>query len=317
MIQLFKVASHHSSLVHAHPHWTLSPGAEKERYERIPPSQKDIYHGVLNDREIKPVEVGGTWYPTVYGPSDVKRKTVILHIHGGAFVVGDGRKSDLGHGARLLTSHTDSWVFGLQYRISSNPGCRFPAALQDAVTTYQWLLDRGISASSIIVSGDSAGANIAIALLRYITDFPNVLPKPKAALLWCAWVNPASALKPYAASSNRNYNTDFLQDAFAEWGVRTYVPPPLDAAGPYISPMNHPFKCEGVPMWVQFGELEILADDIVKFAENMRGVGGNEVKLHEDKGAPHDIFLIGNILGFDDTIESMATAMGKWVKAKL
>ncbi|KAL8845151.1 MAG: hypothetical protein Q9176_000319 [Flavoplaca citrina] len=317
MVQLLKVFLHHTSLVRAHPHWSLLPGAEKERYERISPSEKDVYHGVLNDREIKPVEVGGTWYPTVYGPGDAKRKAVILHFHGGAFVVGDGRKSDFGHGAGLLTSHTDCWVLGLQYRISSNPGCRFPAALQDAVTAYQSLLDRGIPASSIIVSGDSAGANLAIALLRYMTDHPDVLPKPKAALLWCAWVNPGHCLNPKPCSSNRNHGTDYLADSFPEWGVRAYAPAPLDATGPYISPMNHPFRCEGVPMWVQFGEMEILADDIVKFAEGMREIGGNEVELHEDKGAPHDILLLGAVLGFQDTTENMARAMGKWLREKI
>ena len=49
-------------------------------------------------------------------------------------------------------------------------------------------------------------------------------------------------------------------------------------------------------MWVQFGEMEILADDIVKFAEGMREVEGNDVELHEDKGAPHDILLLGAML---------------------
>ncbi|KAI4228172.1 MAG: hypothetical protein L6R36_001825 [Xanthoria steineri] len=320
MIKLFSVASYHATLVRQHPHWSLLPGAEKDRYERIPPSQnRDIYRGVLlQDAEIQPAEVGGTWYPTVYNPTDAHRKAVILHLHGGAFVVGDGRKSDLGHGAALLTSHTDSYVFGLQYRISSNPGCRFPAALQDAVTAYDSLLSRGIPASSIILSGDSAGANLVIALLRYITDHPDVLPKPKAALLWCPWVDPAACLHPYACSSNRNARTDFLQDAFGEWGVRAYAPAPVvDAKMPYISPVDHPISCKGVPMWVQFGESEILADSIVRFAEGMRGVEGNEVEVHEDKGAPHDIFLLGSLLGFQDMTEKMAGAMGEWVRGKM
>ncbi|KAL8680875.1 MAG: hypothetical protein Q9224_006906 [Gallowayella concinna] len=317
MVRILKVVVYHTSLVQAHPPWSLTPNSEKERWERIAPSQKNIYRGVLNDREIKPVEVGGTWYPTVYEQGNARRRAVILHFHGGAFIIGDGRKNDLGHGAGLLTSHTDCWVFGLQYRISSNPGCRFPAALQDAVTAYQSLLDRGIPASSIILSGDSAGGNIAIALLRYICQTSNLLPKPKAALLWCPWVNPGYCLNPRPCSSSRNYKTDFLEDAFVEWGIRTYAPPPLDATGPYISPLNHPFKCEGVPMWVQFGEVEILADDIVRFAEGMRGVEGNEVDVHEDKGLPHDIFLVGGILPFSDAAERMARAMGQWLRKKL
>ncbi|KAL8818379.1 MAG: hypothetical protein Q9223_002976 [Gallowayella weberi] len=312
-----KLLAYHTTLVRAYPRWSITPNSEKERWERIAPSQKNIYRGVLNDGEIKPAEVGGTWYPTVYEPGDARRRAIILHFHGGAFVLGDGRQSDIGHGAGLLTSHTDCWVFSLQYRISSNPGCRFPAALQDAVTAYQSLLDRGIPASSIILSGDSAGGNIAIALLRYISETSGLLPKPKAALLWCAWVNPGHCLKPNSCSGNRNYKTDYLEDAFVEWGIRAYAPAPVDANGPYVSPINHPFKCEGVPMWVQFGELEILADDVVRFAEGMRGIDGNEVDVHEDKGTPHDIFLLGGTLGFEDAAEKMAQAMGQWLKTKL
>ncbi|KAI4186818.1 MAG: hypothetical protein L6R41_003239 [Letrouitia leprolyta] len=317
MITLAKTLSHHSCLVRDHPSWSLSPGAEKERFERIAPSKKDVYRGVLKDPEIKPVEIGATWYPTVYGPGDAKRKNVILHFHGGAFIVGDGRKKDLGYGASLLTSHTDAWVLGITYRLSSNPGGRFPAALQDAVTGYQSLLDRGIPASSIVISGDSAGANMAIGLLRYIADNPEVLPKPRAALLWCAWVSPGKSMLPKPCSSNRNYGTDLLNDVFAQWGIEAYAPKPqVDPANPYISPMDHPFKCEGIPLWVQFGELEVLADDILKFADGMRGIEGNDVEIHEDKGVPHDIFLLGNVLGFKKEAEKMAMAMGEWLKRK-
>lgn len=317
MVRLLKKAIYHSCLIRSHPAWSLKPGNEKGRFEKILPSTKDIYKGVLDDSEIKPVEIGATWYPTVYGPGDAKRKAVIMHFHGGAFIVGGGRKNELGDGAQLLTSHTDAWVLGVEYRLSALPGCRFPAALQDAVTAYQSLLDRGIPASSIVISGDSAGGNLTAAFLRYIEDNPGVLPKPRAALLWCAWVSPASSMKPLSCSSNPRYATDFLVDVLPEWGVRAYAPPPLDSFGPYISPRDHPFKCQGVPMWMQFGSLEILAGDIVKFAEGMRNIEGNEVELHEDEGVPHDIFLLGGLLGFQEKTEKMAAAMGVWLKERL
>ncbi|KAL8950104.1 MAG: hypothetical protein Q9183_007548 [Haloplaca sp. 2 TL-2023] len=167
MLQLLRCFLHHASLTNFHPPWTLLPGVEKDQWERIAPSKKDIYKGVLEDEEVKPVEVGGTWYPGPFSPDNQeKRKGVILHFHGGAYIVGDGRKADLGFGAGLLTRNTEYWVLSLQYRISSNPGCRFPAALQDAVTGYQFLLDKGFAANDIIVSGDSAGANLAVAFLR-------------------------------------------------------------------------------------------------------------------------------------------------------
>ncbi|KAL9595922.1 MAG: hypothetical protein Q9219_006148 [cf. Caloplaca sp. 3 TL-2023] len=317
MVQVMKTVNYHSCQVRDHPAWNLKPGAEKERFELLTPSTKNIYRGVLDDSDIKPVEVGGTWYPTIYGPSDAKRKTVILHLHGGAFIINEGRKRDFGYGAHLLTSHADAWVFSLQYRLSSNPGGRFPAALQDAVTGYQSLLERGIPASSIVLSGDSAGANLVIAVLRYITENVDVLPKPRAALLWCAWVNPGLSMQPKSCTNNRNYSTDFLVDSFVEWGIKAYASGPIDPAGPYVSPRDHPFKCEGVPMWLQFGDLEMLADDVVKFADGMRRIEGNEVDVHEDKGVPHDILLLGGMLGFTEKAEKMAAAMGEWLKTKI
>ncbi|KAI4133639.1 MAG: hypothetical protein LQ338_000151 [Usnochroma carphineum] len=320
-IWFYKTAGYHISRLHRHPSWSLLPGYEKARWELLPPSaqNEEIYRrGVVNDAEIRPVEIGGTWYPSVYNPNDERRKKVILHFHGGAFITGDGRTADLGYGAHLLTSHTPAYVLGVQYRIASNPRCRFPAALQDAVTAYQRLLDRGIPSSSVILSGDSAGANLVIALLRHIVENPGVMPKPRAALLWCAWVNPGGSMTPRSCSENPRYGTDVLSDVFAEWGIRAYAPPPaVDPHDRYVSPRDHPFKCEGVSMWVQFGSLEILAGDIVRFAEGMRKIEGNEVELHEDENAPHDIFLMGGRLGFHEKAEKMAAAMGAWLKDKL
>ena len=262
------------------------------------------------------MEVGGTWYPGSYSPdSQEKRKGVILHFHGGAYIIGDGRKEDLGFGAGLMTRNTEYWVLGLQYRVSSNPDCRFPAALQDAVTGYQFLLDKGFAANEIIVSGDSAGANLAIALLRYFEEFGSEtgLPKPKAALLWCAWLNPGRSTQPHSCSSNPRYRTDYLCDAFPERGVETYAPPGsgIDATGPWVSPKNYPFECKGVPMWFQYGSLEISADDVQVFAYGMREEG-NEVVVHEDE-APHDILMVGGRTGFEEKAEGMGRAMGRWV----
>ncbi|KAL8740165.1 MAG: hypothetical protein Q9184_008523, partial [Pyrenodesmia sp. 2 TL-2023] len=75
ILQLVKTFTYHSSVVRHSPGWSLQPGSEKERFERIVPSTKGVYLGVLDDKDIKPVEIGGTWFPTVYDPGDAKRKT--------------------------------------------------------------------------------------------------------------------------------------------------------------------------------------------------------------------------------------------------
>ncbi|KAL8648718.1 MAG: hypothetical protein Q9210_004821 [Variospora velana] len=328
-LRLAKAGLYYLSRIRSHPTWTLAPGPEAHRFTPISPSSKPIYLGVLDDPEIKPARIGGTWYPTPYNhPAEEEQEeeqkqqaTIILHMHGGAFVLGEGRDKDLSYGAHLLTTHAptkNTFVFAVQYRIASNPTCRFPAALQDVVTAYQHLLDLNIPATSIVISGDSAGGNLAIAFLRYITEQPDVLPKPGAALLWGAWVAPGDAMRPRPCSGNPRYGTDYLTDVLVEWGVRAYAPSPaVDPYSPYISPRDHPFACPGVPMWVQFGSLELLAGDIVKFAEGMRRVERNEMELVETKGAPHDVFLIGGALGFGGVAEQMAREMGAWLKGKL
>ena len=91
-----------------------------------------------------------------------------------------------------------------QYRLASNPGGSFPAQLQDAVTAYRHLLDeQKIPAARILVSGDSAGAHIAINLLRYLHENPGLLPLPRALLLHSPWVDLTPSELDYGAWAQR------------------------------------------------------------------------------------------------------------------
>jgi len=86
-----------------------------------------------------PATVGGTWYPSAYSSSNSSLKeteTVVLHFHGGAYVGGDGRFDDCGFLASTLIRHAGCQPH-LLYRLSGAPVYgRFPAALQDALTSY-------------------------------------------------------------------------------------------------------------------------------------------------------------------------------------
>ncbi|RYP67535.1 hypothetical protein DL771_007185 [Monosporascus sp. 5C6A] len=88
----------------------------------------------------------------------------------------------------LLQSSPGSVVLCPEYRLCSLQGGRFPAALQDAVTTYAYLVNElQIPASDIVLSGDSAGAHLALGLLRYINAHQDTFPEPAAMLLWSPW----------------------------------------------------------------------------------------------------------------------------------
>lgn len=135
MVQIVKTFLWNASMVEIKTPLALLPGAEKEKWAVAKVAPPNTYTGPARiDGTLKPEDCGGTWYPTPNPLGGVYRpKLVILHFHGGAYVIGDGRKKDAAFAAKTLRDNTDAtYVFCPQYRLSSNPGCRFPAALQDA-----------------------------------------------------------------------------------------------------------------------------------------------------------------------------------------
>lgn len=206
---------------------TLEPGKEGQRFQTIPVPPSSLFKGPLASETIKPQKVGGTWFPKAPG-TDIASKNVVLYFHGGAYIQGDGRTEQCGSIAKkfLDTGAADA-VFSLQYRLSgygnANP---FPAALQDALSSYVFLLNTlKISSSQIVFAGDSAGAHLAISLLRYLHEYGSAIntPTPKCAVLLSPWVEPFY----YDLRDNPHTKTDFVPGSFGG----TYYPLPL--CGPW------------------------------------------------------------------------------------
>lgn len=303
----------------------LTPGSEKERFVRIKPAPSEQYTGPLrSNNAVQPVEIGATWYPKPLSASaDKTGLRVVLHIHGGAFVSGDGRTQASGYFAKLLQKHAGaSHVFMPQYRLSTLPASAtsnpFPAALQDSLTAYLYLLhDLHIAPSNIILSGDSAGGNAAISLLRYISEFgPGLrLPNPAAALLWSPWIDPADTSCSYV-HNNPNYPTDYLSPPFTAWGSSAYagLGGAQTLASPYVSHKKRAFRTP-VPLFVNMGGGEVLYFDGCEWAKDMQDLG-NDVTLDVEDKVPHDVLLIGNILGFDKEASACARRAGEWLGGK-
>jgi acetyl esterase/lipase len=281
------------------------------------------YKGPLLSEDVKPGEVGATWYPApISASSDLSNVTVILHIHGGAFVLGDGRTGATGSLASHLLKNTPAThVFMPQYRVSTLPASKnsnpFPAALQDSLSAYLYLVNTlKISPKNIIFSGDSAGGNAIIALLRYIVEYGADLniPNPSAALLWSPWVDPASSLTGSFVKTNANYGTDYLPLEFTKWGCLAYAGLASEKilSSPYISHLGKPFKTE-VPLFVNAGDAEVLYFDIEPFVKQMQKEG-NDVTWDVQKNVPHDVLLVGDDLGFHKEAQEQAKRAGEWIK---
>ncbi|KAF1809760.1 alpha/beta-hydrolase [Eremomyces bilateralis CBS 781.70] len=310
MTRIVRSFLYHSANVEVRTPLSLRPGGEKKQFVVLSPANASFYEGPVKDEHIKPEKIGGTWYPEPFPANGTANVDVVLNFHGGGYVIGDGRTKDAGFTAATLLKTTPAkYVFCPQYRLASNPDSRFPAAVQDAITSYVYLTKTlGIPSSRIIFSGDSAGGNLVLALLRFLAEFGEQvgLSHPACAFLWSPWVDLEAAIDPANIRNSPHESTDYLCGAFGAWGGRSYISDhntKLDPRNPYISPLHHPFRTP-VPLFVQSGGAEVLFHDHVELVERFGDGGkkdigvGNTVKLFVTEHAPHDIALVGHLLGF-------------------
>ncbi len=312
MNEVVRAILYHSSHVEVRTPIRLN---EKEGFVTIHPSNdRHIYRGLLNEPNIQSKMTGGTWFPNPYQPGD--EHTVMLHFHGGAYTMGTGRPTDVAYLASTLIQNLQikAKALCISYRLASNEGGHFPAAFQDAVTAYQYLIGQGIPPARIVLSGDSADGGLVASLLRHLSNDDKVnLPPPAAALLFSPWLDLKSARDQQGyVTGNKNHKTDYIPDNFVQWGARTYIPVHKDARDPYFSPLEHAFLTKA-PLWVHVGGLEVLFDEAIKFADVMKQKE-NTVEVFVEPLANHDILYVGNLTGFAAEAEKGVRAAGEFIK---
>jgi epsilon-lactone hydrolase len=130
---------------------------------------------------VRPVNAGGV--PALAVAETADRPPTVLHLHGGAYVTG----SAFGYRALAgaLAVATGAGVLVPDYRLA--PEHPFPAAVDDALHAYIWMLDTGTPPARITVAGDSAGGGLVISMLMTIKE--QGLPQPGRVLLFCPWVD--------------------------------------------------------------------------------------------------------------------------------
>ncbi|WP_342244541.1 alpha/beta hydrolase [Pseudomonas sp. OTU5201] len=120
---------------------------------------------------------------TLVTPENIEDGRVMLYIHGGGYVAGSpaGYHGIAGNYAKLLKAR----VYMPDYRLA--PEHPFPAAIDDTLASYQWLLDQGIPARSIVFSGDSAGGSMVVTVM--VAARAAGLPLPAAGVALSPWAN--------------------------------------------------------------------------------------------------------------------------------
>ncbi len=206
-----------------------------------------------------------------------------LYLHGGGYVMGslNTHHELMGRIARV----TNAQILGLDYRLA--PEHLYPAAVDDAVGAYLWILEQGIAPEHIVIAGDSAGGGLTLATLLVIRD--RKLPMPAGAILFSPWTD--------LTSSGASVVT--RADADPMIGPEVLLPMAAHYAGnqssntPGISPLFG--DLHGLsPLLIQVGDAEVLLDDSTRLHELAQAAGVNST-LHVFPEAFHVFQAVPNL----------------------
>lgn len=223
--------------------------------------------------EISPVTIDGRpaeWIRPAGAPQD----KVIFFVHGGGYV--SGSCSDHRIHVSKFVEGTNIGALLFEYRLA--PEHTYPAALDDSVKAYCWLLAQGVSAANIVFAGDSAGGGLCLATLLALRD--QGLPLPSAAVALSPWTDLTCSGHSYQSNAKKCLSPAGTWTAFS----RHYVGDD-DPELPGISPLYG--DLHGLPpLLIYAGGDEILLDDAVRFAEKAKEAGV-DVTLRVGKGLFH------------------------------
>jgi monoterpene epsilon-lactone hydrolase len=213
------------------------------------------YWPVADEVELNPVDldgVPGEW--SMVPGTDPSR--VLVFFHGGGYCSGSVRShrrmaTEAGRAAGVRT-------LAVGYRLA--PEHPFPVARDDALTAWHWLRKQGIDAAHIAVGGDSAGANLSVALINQLRADSEEVPA-------CAWlVSPWTDLTMSGSTMTTKDAVDpLMHKGYLQELANAYVPAGMESNDPRISVLYA--DLHGLPpALIQVGADETLLDDASRFA---------------------------------------------------
>ena len=207
-------------------------------------------------------------------PANPRSDEAMVHLHGGWFNFGSANAYR--HLVAQIAARAGAKAFIPDYRLA--PEHPFPAAVDDAMTCYRRLAERGIR--RIAITGDSAGGNLALVLASHVAT---VAAKPS--LVGAAVLSPVTDLTLSGATYDTRADADpfFTRAQVAEL-VHSYLGS-ADAKHPLASPLHGPLT--GLPpVRIHVGDDEVLLDDSLRYAERAVAAG-IDAQVDVWMGMPH------------------------------
>ncbi len=240
------------------------PRSDDYRQRRRDIDARGLAYGLPGDVAVEPLNANGVRAEWTVTPND-DRDAALLYLHGGGYVIGslDSHRhlaAEAGRAAGIA-------ALALDYRLA--PEHPFPAAVDDALAGYRYLLARGIKPGRVALAGDSAGGGLVVALMVAIRDAG--LPQPACG--WCIspWVDMEAIGETMASKAEADPT---VQRA----GIRDMAKLYLNGADPR-SPLAAPLYADPTglsPLLIQVGACETLLDDAIRLA---RLAGAADVRV--------------------------------------
>ena len=200
---------------------------------------------------VDPVNADGVPGEWVTAPG-ARKDAAILYLHGGGYVLGSPDSHR--HLVAALSEEASAAVLSLRYRLA--PEHPFPAAVEDAVTGYRWLLAQGFTPARIGIAGDSAGGGLAVATLLALRDARD--PRPATGICLSPWVDLTCSARSYPDKADAD-------PMVQQQGVLLFASQYLqgkDPKTPLASPLFADLK--GLPpLLIHVGSEEVLLDDAI------------------------------------------------------
>jgi acetyl esterase/lipase len=213
------------------------------------------------DVKCEPVDAGGVKSEWITAPG-ADAGLAILYLHGGGYVIGsiNTHRTLAGRLSRAAKAR----VLVIDYRLA--PEHPFPAAVEDSVAAYRWMLSTGLKPSRIAVAGDSAGGGLTVATLVAIRDAKLAVPAAGVALSpWVDLEGIGDSMKSKASVDPMVQKDGLVQMAGAYLAGK-------DPRTPLAAPLYADLA--GLPpLLIQVGTSETLLDDSTRLAERARKAG--------------------------------------------
>lgn len=234
----------------------------------------DFFGKLPENFELNPIKIGNLSAEWMR-PNDAPKDKSILYFHGGGLVLG----SINAHRSIVSKFVKASGIGALVFDYALAPEHPYPAALNDSLAAYKYLLDEGIKPADIIFMGDSGGGNLVFTTMLALKE--KGMPLPAAAVALSPWTD--------LTNSGESYTTNAKADALT-WkksqGIfATYYAGENDLTDPLISPLFGDLS--GLPpLLIYVGGDELMRDDSTRLAEKAQAAGV-DVTLRIGEGLFH------------------------------